>query len=333
MQSEPSNPFAVAARPQAGAMIEAVSQRESQEVQAMVVMAKRFPRDQVMAMDRILQACTRPTLAEGAVYSYSKGGSDVSGPSIRLAEAIAQQWGNLQFGFREVSRGIDERGAGYSEVEAYSWDIETNTRKPIHFRVRHWRDKKNGGGYPITDEREIYELVANMASRRVRNCIQAVIPGDVFEQAVRQCETTLNTSCDTSPEAIKKMLAAFEAFGVKKLHIEKMIQRRVDAITPAAMVRLKKIYASLRDGMSTPEEWFEMDASAAGDELGEAIAKGASKKAAASEDQKSPAQPKATEAPLFDDAEAAAIAEREMAEAAPPRTTSRPAAKTNSSLE
>ena len=65
---------------------------------------------------------------------------------------------------------------------------------------------------------------------------------------------------------MQKMMAAFEPYGVTKEHIEKRIQRRLDAITPAQVVSLKRIYASLRDDMSTPAEWFDMgeDAAACG---------------------------------------------------------------------
>ena len=56
------------------------------------MIARMNPRDPVKAMDRILNACTRPTLANAATYSYSRGGSDITGPTIRLAEAIAQGW-------------------------------------------------------------------------------------------------------------------------------------------------------------------------------------------------------------------------------------------------
>jgi hypothetical protein len=73
-----------------------------------------------------------------------------------------------------------------------------------------------------------------------------------------QAEATLRTKADTSPEAMVKMLEAFAAFAVTKEQIEKRIQRRLDAIQPAQVVSLKKIYASLRDGMSTPAEWFDM---------------------------------------------------------------------------
>lgn len=260
-----TNPFAAPAKHQAsGAVADAAIQREAQEVQAMMVIAKKFPRDQVQAMDRILQACARPTLAEGALYSYNRGGSDVTGPSIRLAEAIAQTWGNLQFGIRE----LDQRN-GESTVEAFAWDLESNTRQVKVFQVPHMRYTKKGS-YKLEDPRDVYELVANQGARRLRACILGVIPGDVVEAAVRQCDVTLNTTADTSAEAVKKMVDAFDAFCVSREQIEKRIQRRLDSITPALMVQMKKIYQSLRDGMSAPGDWFEVEAPASGSEGGAA---------------------------------------------------------------
>ena len=253
-----ANPFGAPAKAPEGGLVAVEQQRAMQEVQASMVIAKKFPRDQIMAMDKILQACTRPMLAENALYSYNRGGSDVTGPSIRLAETAAQNWGNLLFGFREISRGIDGKGIGYSDVEAYAWDLETNVKKPIHFRVNHWRDTKKGG-YALKDERDIYELMANMASRRLRNCILAVIPGDVIEAAMKQCEITLNTNADVSPDAVNKLVSAFEPYGVTKKQIEKRIGRRIDSIQPAQVVQMRKIYASIRDGMSSAVEWFEID--------------------------------------------------------------------------
>jgi len=233
------------------ALAESSQQREIAEVQAAMVIAKRFPRDPVAAMDRILTACTRPGLAEGALYTYARGGSDITAPSIRLAEVAAQAWGNIQFGIREL-----EQRSGESTVEAYAWDIETNTRQVKVFQVAHLRYTKNGSR-ALTDPRDIYEVTANQGARRLRACILGVIPGDVIEAAVSQCEKTLKTSADTGSEAVKKMLTAFEAFQVTKAQIEKRIQCRIEAIRPAQMVHLKKIYASLRDGMSSPSDWFE----------------------------------------------------------------------------
>lgn len=235
-----------------------LQQRENTETLAMVAMAKRFPRDVIAATDKILNAFTRVTLAERASYQYSKGGTDVNGPSIRAAEAMAQMWGNLTYGFKEVSRGIGQDGVPFSEVEAFCWDMEANNRQPLQFIVRHWRDTKRGG-YQIKDERDIYELCANQAQRRKRACILAVIPGDISEAAMKQADVTLRAKADTSPEAMEKMVEAFGAFGVTRAQIEKRIQRRLDTIQPAQVVTLKRIYASLRDDMSTPADWFEVE--------------------------------------------------------------------------
>lgn len=231
--------------------------RELAETQVKYLMAQQFPRDEIANMDKILNAFTRPTLAEQSQYQFSRGGTDINGPSIRAAEAMAQKWGNMDQGFRERSRGIGSDGVPFSEVEAFCVDLESRTSKRLQFIVRHWRDTKQGG-YKLKDERDIYELCANQAQRRVRACILSQIPGDVIEAAMQQANATLHTKADTSPEAMDKMLSAFEPFGVTKEHIEKRIQRRLDAIQPAQVVTLKRIYASLRDGMSAPSEWFEM---------------------------------------------------------------------------
>ena len=249
-----ANPFSdapIAARPNGGALAQSDQQRSIAEVQAAMMIARMNPRDPIAAMDRILNACTRPTLADAAVYQYSRGGSDVSGPSIRLAEAMAQAWGNLQFGIREL-----EQRNGESTVQAFAWDVETNTRREVTFQVPHLRYTKQGGKR-LEDPRDIYEMVANQGARRLRACILAIIPGDVTEHAVLQCEVTMKTKADTSPEAMAKMVSAFDGYGVTKEQIEKRIQRRLDAIQPAQVVALKKIYASLRDGMSAAADWFD----------------------------------------------------------------------------
>lgn len=250
----PVNPFGgatVAARPSANAVAQTDQQRAVAEVQAAMMIARANPRDPIAAMDRILNACSRPTLADAAVYTYSRGGSDVTGPSIRLAEAMAQAWGNMQFGIREL-----EQRHGESTVQAYCWDVETNTRREVTFQVAHIRHTKRGSTR-LEDPRDIYEMVANQGARRLRACILAVIPGDVTEAAVAQCEVTMKTTADTSPEAQARIVDAFAAFGVTKDQIEKRIQRRLDSIQPAQVVSLKKIYASLRDGMSAASDWFD----------------------------------------------------------------------------
>ena len=251
-----NNPFnQMEQRKPEGALAVSDQQRAVAEVQSAMIIARANPRDQRRAMDNILNACTRPSLAESALYSYSRGGTDITGPSIRLAEAMAQNWGNMNFGIREISQANGE-----STVQAYAWDVESNTRREVVFQVPHLRFTR-AGSKKLEDPRDIYELVANQGARRLRACILAVIPGDVTEAATKQCEVTLHASADTSPESIKKIAEAFGALGVTRAQLEARIQRRLESIQPAQVVALKKIFASLRDGMSGVADWFPVIAS------------------------------------------------------------------------
>jgi len=238
------------------ALISTESQRAIAEVQAALAIAKSFPRDRVAAVDRILNDCQRSGLAQVAVYQYSRGGTSINGPTIRLAESLAQNWGNIQYGVRELSQANGE-----STVEAFAWDVETNTRQTKIFQVPHVRYTKSGGAVKLVDPRDIYEAVANNGARRLRACILGVIPGDVVEAALQQCDLTLNTFADTSPEGIQKIIRAFENYGVTKEALEKRIQCRMEAIKPAQIVSLTKIGTSLKEGMSSPADWFEMGSS------------------------------------------------------------------------
>lgn len=226
------------------------------EVKAALVIAASRPRNELQARDRLLQACQRIGLASSAIYKYNRGGSSVTGPSIRLAETAARAWGNITYGFRELSRN-----AGVSECEAFAWDLETNTKAVRQFSVRHRRDTKKGG-YDLTEERDIYELMANQAQRRVRAAILEIIPGDIIEDALEQCEKTMSASVSNVAEATKKLVQAFADMGVTREAIEKRLGHRIEATQPAEILNFRKIYTSIQEGMSEAKDWFvEMEQS------------------------------------------------------------------------
>lgn len=233
---------------------EMIISRQAQEVQAAMVIAKKFPRDEMESYNRIIKSCKRKTLAEQSIYEYPRGKEKVSGPSIRLAEAIAQNWGNIDFGIVEL-----EQKNGESQVMAYAWDLETNTRQSKIFSVKHVRTTKKGS-YNLTDPRDIYELVANQGARRVRACILGLIPGDVIEAAVNQCNKTLLEGEKKPVQDItREMLGIFEEqFGVPQESIEKYIGCKAEAFSMNDLVRLKKVYRSLHDGMAKREDYFEL---------------------------------------------------------------------------
>lgn len=227
--------------------------RQAAETQAAMIVAKQFPRDETASIARIKRACGRVALAECSMYSYPKGGQQVTGPSIRLAEAMAQSWGNIDYGIIELSNK-----AGESQVMAYAWDLETNTRRQMVFSVPHIRQTKQGTTL-LTDPRDVYELVANQGSRRVRACILGVIPGDVQDLAIAECEKTLKDGTGKPlADRIRDMVLAFADLGVTKEMIEERLQHPVTACTSQNVVNLGKIFQSVRDGISKREDWFNV---------------------------------------------------------------------------
>jgi len=228
--------------------------RHTQDIQGLVFMAKQYPRNQFDSWKRIKEACSRKSLAEVASYTYPRGGERITGPSIRLAEVLAQNWGNLSTGVVEL-----EQKVGESVCMAFAWDLETNFRDEKIFTVKHERETKKGIK-KLDSPRDIYEIVANMGARRQRACILAVIPKDVVDSAVEECDKTL-TGNNGEPiiDRIKKMLDKFLTFGVTREMLEKKVGCKSDAFTEKDIIGLGKIHNSLRDGMGGKEDYFEVD--------------------------------------------------------------------------
>ena len=239
-----------------GALAMASASREMEEVKGQIFMAKQFPRNVFQAEQRVLDTCKRPALAQVAMYRYPRGGANVTGPSIRLAEAIAQNWGNLSYGIQEL-----EQRDGESVAKAFCWDLETNVRQEKVFTVKHLR-KAGGSIKKLDDPRDIYELVANNGSRRLRACILGVIPGDIIDKAIQQCTDTLaGNSKGPLKDRVAKMLDGFKGtYRVTQEMIEAKFGYNADSFTEYDYIDLLNIANSLKDGMSKVEDWFDKSA-------------------------------------------------------------------------
>lgn len=251
-ETAPAHPFArgLDGSVNAGA-VSIESERAIAEAQGKLVIAKRFPRDETAAFSKIVAACKRITLAESATYAFPRGDSTITGPSIRLAEELARVWGNMSYGTRELSRR-----AGVSEMEAFAWDEESNVRSVQQFTVRHIRETKSGS-YALKDERDIYEVTANNAARRLRARILAILPPDIIEDALAECRRTIALhSSKNLEERLGKMIASFGRVSVTPEMIEKRLGHEIAKTTPEEIADLMPIYNSIRDRQREAGEWF-----------------------------------------------------------------------------
>lgn len=233
--------------------------KELANIKGKMFLARQFPRNTEVAVQNIIAACNNPKLAAVAIYSYPKGGQEVRGPSIRLAEAVAQHWGNFLCGMKEL-----ERFTNKAIVSAYAWDLETNFQDEKVFEVSFIRNTKNGS-YLVTDEREKYEMVANYAARRKRACILAVIPSWVFDMAMDACEATLKNALSGDGKDKKSIeelrastLETFKQFGewITDEVLATYFGKKFEAIDFNDIVKLKHLYHALKDGFTTAEKVF-----------------------------------------------------------------------------
>jgi hypothetical protein len=137
--------------------------------------------------------------------------------------------------------------------------LQSNAKAIRTFVVRHSRDTQ-AGGYELSDERDIYELLANMAARRVRACLEEVIDADIVEKAIDQCRVTLKQG-EKLPikDRAAKVLLAFSEFGVTQEMIEKRIGNKMDAVSENQLASLRRIYKALSDGVGKREDYFKPD--------------------------------------------------------------------------
>lgn len=225
------------------------------EVQAQVIVAQQMPRDIPRANREMLRSASMKGLADRAFYRYSRGGSQISGPSVQLARELARCWGNVQYGITELRRD-DEHGQ--SEMLAFAWDLETNTRSTTTFIVQHIRDTKDGSK-ALTDQRDIYENNANNGARRLREMIFAILPGWYTEDAVAACYATLaGDKSDGATVADRAATAAgrFGGIGVTLAQLENKLGAPQARWSPSDLAQLAVIFRSIERGETTADAEF-----------------------------------------------------------------------------
>lgn len=226
-------------------------ERAIAEAQGQLVLAKRFPRDEFAAYEKLMKSCGLHSLAKVAFYNVPRAGGMVSGPSIRLAEEIARVYGNFEYGHKELSR--DDKK---SEVMVYAWDKENNNYSTRQITVFHVIDTKQGPK-PCRDQKDIDDKIANVASKQMRGRIMALLPKWMVEEAINKCRETLSgNSIEPIDSQVRRLMQSFAIHGVTTAHVKDFIGCDVADITADQLVDLIGVYNSINDGGMRPSEFF-----------------------------------------------------------------------------
>jgi hypothetical protein len=244
------------AQPKSIGQVTAVEQaRAVAEVAAAVQVAQQFPRDMDRVRRELQEACQSHDLASQAFYAVQNRGE---GPSVHLARELATIWGNFQTGTHELHR--DDQ-AGQSEVQAFAWDVERNSRSSRTFISPHQKMKKIGGTQTrvdLVDLTDVYLMNQNTGARALRECIFAALPKWYLNEAERMCRDTLARGTGEPVETrAAKAITAFARLNVTEAQLIARVGAPVSEWTGEDIASLEVVYRSLHRGETTVEEQFD----------------------------------------------------------------------------
>lgn len=219
-----------------------------QEIQGAIFLAKQFPRNENQCFGKLMEACKRKTLAEKAAYSFPRGGTTVSGPSVNIARVAAQIYGNVRWGLDILRADEDDM-----TIEGWAWDIENNVKVTAQDNFKKLVFRKNGG-WMKPDERDLRELVNRRGAILVRNCLLQILPKDLIEDALAMCRKILKSEIKDPKGEAKRLIVQFADYGVSVEQLQEYTgQTDWDADT---LVELQEILTAIKDGVAKPKEYF-----------------------------------------------------------------------------
>lgn len=228
------------------------------EIDQQIATAHAYPRQTSRVIKNVLSLVTiDEQSAEECNYALPRGGKPITGPSIRLAEIVAGQWGNCRVGARVVHVDRIEK---YVEAEGVFHDLETNTATTARVRRR----ISDRHGKLLSDDMIIVTGNAACAIAK-RNAIFGGVPKAVWRKAHDAALATVKGDQKTLTERRTNSMKAFAAFGVKPEQIFAALNvSGMEDITLELMPTLIGMHSALKSGEETVETMFATNGPAAG---------------------------------------------------------------------
>lgn len=215
-----------------------------EELDTQISTAKAYPRNTQKFLE---EATTIATLdqetSESCIYSVPRGYKDgaqnfVKGESIRLAEIVANAWGNLH----AAARIVENDGKSIT-VEAVAWDLEKNLK--VGKQVK--RSILNRDGKVYTQDMQVMAINA-ASSIALRNAILSVIPRALVKKVYAAAVKNAIGDQTKFPQRVKALFDRFAKLSIDKEKILFYFGRKSDLeITPEDVEEMIGIGTALKD--------------------------------------------------------------------------------------
>lgn len=242
--------------------------REQTEIQSQIIVAKRFPRNEIQCFQAATKAFERPSLAESACYRFPRGGSQIEGPSVDLAREVARLWKNIRYGLRIVEMTRDPlQECDVCKIKGFAHDMEANNSVEVEdtFKVLIQRKNKQTGKteWVKPDERDFRELVNRRGAICVRNALLQILPPDVVNEVIKIAKDTLRKAAageleQNREDAIRRLAIGFDRLGVTVQMLEDKLGHSLSSTTAEELAEMRQVWKSISDGQLKREEVFQM---------------------------------------------------------------------------
>jgi hypothetical protein len=234
------------------------------EIDQQISTARAYPRSIDRAVKNIVALATLDEeTAEECCYALvrkkkkksrgrvedEKENKPIEGPSIRLAEIAAQQWGNNRNGAEVVEVNRQEK---YVAAEGFFWDLETNaaTKMVVRRSISTW----DGGIFSA----DMIIVTGNAACAIAkRNAILAGVPRCIYRPAYAKAREIIAGTAETLSANRVKAIDAFKRFAVTPDQIFEALGVEGEGdIKPSHIATLRAMFSTLKNSESTVEEMF-----------------------------------------------------------------------------
>lgn len=231
----------------------AIVQQQQDEMKMLVTMANQFPRNPEKALDAARSIILMdPETAEDSYYVLPapQGGKEpIIGPSIRMAEIIAQQWGRVVFEARLV-----EESEKTITVIGRCMDLQTMTVYQETLTRSVWSAWKQGKPGPKEGRRYSQSVVINTirAAQAIvsRNCILKIVPRAYANRLVREAMAIVEGKEKSLEERREAALQYGEKMGLSQADMLAYAGvQSVMELGPDGLRKLRGGFTAVKDGV------------------------------------------------------------------------------------
>lgn len=236
--------------PNPAQMVEVIDRTERANVDAQVATAHYYPRDITRCLNNAIAIATMDErTAQACGYALPRGGKPITGPSVHLAQIVAQQYGNLR-----VEARVVEVTATEVVSRGFAWDLENNYATAFDVR----RSIVNREGKRFSED--MITVTGNATNAiAYRNAVFKLVPRPIVDKVYEAAQHLITGDLTDEEQIVKRRSGAIQHFadtyGITEEEVVKLCGKHtVNQIRKDEIALLLGIATSLKDGDTTVEE-------------------------------------------------------------------------------